>query len=259
MAKAKKKAAVKAKAPVKKAVKKAAKAVTKVAAKVVAKVVAKAAKVVAKKPASKAKAPKVAEKAAPAKAPKVAEKAAPAKAVAKAKPVKAAKKAAKAEASNGVPSEASSRLVAGDAAPSFSLPDQDGNVVSSDSLEGKSYVIYFYPKDDTPGCTREACGFRDDLGKFQARGVEVFGVSPDSAASHTKFIDKYGLNFTLLSDGDKTLANAYGVWTKKQNYGREYMGIERSTFLVGADGKIKKAWRSVKVDGHIPAVYDATA
>jgi len=243
MAKAKKKAAVKAKAPVKKAVQKAAKAVAKVAAKVVA----KAAKVVAKKPASKAKVPEAVAKAAPAKA------------VAKAKPVKAAKKAAGAEASNGSAAATSSRLVAGDAAPSFSLPDQDGNVVSSDSLEGKSYVIYFYPKDDTPGCTREACGFRDDLGKFQARGVEVFGVSPDSAASHTKFIDKYGLNFTLLSDADKTLANAYGVWTKKQNYGREYMGIERSTFLVGADGKIKKVWRSVKVDGHILAVYDATA
>jgi peroxiredoxin Q/BCP len=237
MAKAKKKATGKTKALVK-----------KVAAKV-AKVVGKT--LAAKKPAAKAKAPKAAPKPAPGRA--------VAKAKAPPRPAPKAKKAAPRSpdrSSNGA--AASTRLTAGDAAPSFSLPDQNGNVVSSDSLEGKSYVIYFYPKDDTPGCTREACGFRDDLGKFQARGVEVLGVSPDGAASHTRFIDKYGLNFTLLSDEDKALANAYGVWTKKQNYGREYMGIERSTFLVGTDGKIKKAWRSVKVDGHIPAVFEAT-
>jgi peroxiredoxin Q/BCP len=243
MAKAKKKAPGKAKALAKKLAVK------------VQKVVQKA---LAKKPAAKAKAP---AKPAPAKAAAKA-KAAPAKAAPVAKKLAPAAKKPASKASNGKsasPLPALSRLSAGDAAPRFSLPDQNGNVVASDSLEGKSYIIYFYPKDDTPGCTREACGFRDDLGKFQSRGVEVIGVSPDGAASHTRFIDKYGLNFTLLSDEDKTLANAYGVWTKKQNYGREYMGIERSTFLVGADGNIKKVWRSVKVDGHIPAVYEATA
>jgi peroxiredoxin Q/BCP len=150
-----------------------------------------------------------------------------------------------------------SGLGEGDRAPEFSLPDQNGNVVSSASLAGQPYVLYFYPKDDTPGCTREACGFRDDHGKFTGAGARVIGVSPDSEKSHARFAEKYGLSFTLLSDAEKALANAYGVWVMKQNYGREYMGIERSTFVVGADGKIKKVFRRVKVDGHVPAVFAA--
>jgi peroxiredoxin Q/BCP len=155
------------------------------------------------------------------------------------------------------PKETVSGLREGDSAPAFSLPDQNGNVVSSASLAGQPYVLYFYPKDDTPGCTREACGFRDDLGKFTGAGARVLGVSPDSETSHGRFAQKYGLSFPLLSDAEKTLAKAYGVWVMKQNYGREYMGIERSTFVVGGDGKIKKAFRRVKVDGHVPAVFAA--
>lgn len=142
-------------------------------------------------------------------------------------------------------------------APSFSLSDQAGRVVSSSSLAGKPYVLYFYPKDDTSGCTREACGFRDSLRGFGSKGVKIIGVSPDSEASHARFAGKYGLPFTLLADTEKTLARAYGVWAKKQNYGREYMGIVRSTFLVDKRGVVKKAWRGVRVDGHVDAVLDA--
>jgi peroxiredoxin Q/BCP len=115
-------------------------------------------------------------------------------------------------------------------------------------------VLYFYPKDDTPGCTKEACDIRDNFGRFGKQGLRVLGVSPDSQQSHAKFGKKYGLPFTLLSDPDKTLANAYGVWGPKKNYGKEYMGIVRSTFLIGADGEIKKAYRGVKVDGHADAI-----
>jgi peroxiredoxin Q/BCP len=142
----------------------------------------------------------------------------------------------------------------GKAAPTFSLPDADGNKVSLKDFAGKNVILYFYPKDDTPGCTREACAFRDDLGRFERAKVRVIGVSPDKPESHTRFRTKYGLPFTLLSDVDKVAANAFGVWVKKQNYGREYMGIERSTFLVDASGKVKRVWRNVKVDAHSQAV-----
>jgi peroxiredoxin Q/BCP len=148
-------------------------------------------------------------------------------------------------------------LSEGSRVPSFELPDQDGNVVSSSSLEGNPFVLYFYPKDDTPGCTKEACGFRDDIGKFSSKGVRVIGVSPDRPESHARFRDKYGLNFTLLSDADKKLIQACGVWVKKQNYGREYMGVERSTFLVGGDGIVRKVWRRVRVDGHVGEVLES--
>jgi peroxiredoxin Q/BCP len=149
---------------------------------------------------------------------------------------------------------------AGKAAPSFELTDEKVERVSSESLAGKPYLLYFYPKDDTPGCTKEACDIRDNFGRFGQQGLRVLGVSPDSGQSHAKFGKKYGLPFTLLSDPDKTLANAYGVWGKKQNYGKEYMGIIRSTFLVGADGTIKKSYRGVKVDGHVDAILsDAQA
>jgi thioredoxin-dependent peroxiredoxin len=145
---------------------------------------------------------------------------------------------------------------AGRKAPSFELSDQSGKVVSSASLAGKPYLVYFYPKDDTPGCTKEACDIRDNFARFGKQGLRVFGVSPDSTQSHSKFINKYGLPFTLLSDPEKSLAAAYGVWAEKSNYGKKYMGIVRSTFLVGADGVIKKAYRGVKVNGHVDAVLE---
>lgn len=147
----------------------------------------------------------------------------------------------------------------GDVAPSFELLDQSGTPLSSAALAGKPYVLYFYPKDDTPGCTTEACGFRDALPDFKKLGVRVIGVSPDSSSSHERFIAKYSLPFTLLSDPDKTLSAAYGVWAKKQNYGREYMGVVRSTFLIDARGVVQKAWRSVKVNGHVEQVQAAAA
>lgn len=150
-----------------------------------------------------------------------------------------------------------SGLGVGAQVPPFSLQDQDGATFDSKSLAGEPYVLYFYPKDDTPGCTREACGFRDELGKFRGLGVRVVGVSPDKPESHRRFREKYGLSFTLLSDAEKSLARTFGVWVMKKNYGREYMGIERSTFLVDASGKIKTVWRAVRVDGHVASVLAA--
>lgn len=147
----------------------------------------------------------------------------------------------------------------GDTAPSFALPDETGAEVSSAELAGSPYVLYFYPKDDTPGCTTEACGFRDALPDFEKLGVRVLGVSPDSPASHQRFRAKYELPFTLLSDADKALSNAYGAWALKKNYGREYMGVVRSTFLVDAGGVIRNVWRGVKVNGHIDKVQAAAA
>jgi peroxiredoxin Q/BCP len=145
----------------------------------------------------------------------------------------------------------------GDTAPSFALSDQAGAQVSSGELAGQPYVLYFYPKDDTPGCTTEACGFRDALPAFEKLGVRVIGVSPDSSASHERFRAKYELPFTLLSDTDKQLSNAYGAWALKKNYGREYMGVVRSTFLVDSEGVIRNAWRGVKVNGHVEKVQAA--
>jgi len=152
---------------------------------------------------------------------------------------------------------ASASLAEGSKAPAFSLPDETGTVVSSASLAGKPYVIYFYPKDDTPGCTKEACDFRDNLKAFNGAKVRVLGVSPDDPKRHAKFKEKYGLNFTLLSDVDKTLIGAYGIWIKKLNYGREYMGVQRSTFLIDKSGRVAKAWNGVRVPGHVEAVLAA--
>ena len=187
--------------------------------------------------------------------------AAPAKPATK-RPVasKQAKTTAAAKAPSKVKSEAAASspgLAVGSKAPAFSLPDETGTVVSSASLAGKPYVIYFYPKDDTPGCTKEACDFRDNLKAFNSGKVRVLGVSPDDPTRHTKFKAKYGLNFTLLSDVDKTLISAYGIWIKKLNYGREYMGVQRSTFIVDKSGKIAKAWNGVRVPGHVEAVLAA--
>ena len=149
---------------------------------------------------------------------------------------------------------ASPALAEGSKAPSFSLPDETGATVSSASLAGKPYVIYFYPKDDTPGCTKEACDFRDNLKAFNSAKVRVLGVSPDDSKRHAKFKEKYELNFSLLADTEKSLINAYGIWIKKLNYGREYMGVQRSTFLIDKAGKVAKAWLGVKVPGHVDKV-----
>lgn len=169
---------------------------------------------------------------------------------------KAAKRAKKA-APRATPASVSPAV--GDRAPSFALLDHRGKTLSSDELRGKPYVIYFYPKDDTPGCTTQACGFRDTEARFDDVGVRIVGVSPDSVASHQRFASKYGLPFTLLSDPEQELASQYGVWALKKNYGREYMGIVRSTFLVDAKGVIRKAWRAVRVSGHVAEVQSAAA
>lgn len=166
----------------------------------------------------------------------------------------AAPKAAKTASKAKDDASATVGIDVGDSAPSFVLQDHTGTVVSSESLRGSNYIIYFYPKDDTPGCTLEACGFRDSTPRFTAKGVKVLGVSPDSPEVHSRFRKKYGLGFPLLSDPEKTLAKAYGVWVKKQNYGREYMGVERSTFFVDRHGVVKKVWRRVRVPGHVDDV-----
>jgi thioredoxin-dependent peroxiredoxin len=142
----------------------------------------------------------------------------------------------------------------GDKAPTFTLPADDGSTVSLDDLRGKRVVLYFYPKDDTSGCTAQACEFRDALPSISGVGAVVLGVSPDPVSSHEKFKAKYDLNFPLLADEDHTVAEAYGVWKEKSMYGRKYWGIERSTFLIDADGVIEKAWRKVKPKGHAEMV-----
>jgi len=148
-------------------------------------------------------------------------------------------------------------LEVGDKAPDFSLPDQDGSTVTLKSLKGKQVVLYFYPKDDTSGCTKEACDFRDSLAPIKKAGAVVLGVSKDGKASHQKFIAKYGLPFALLSDEEVAVCTAYGVYKEKSMYGRKYMGIERSTFVIDATGRIKALFRKVKVPGHVDEVLAA--
>ena len=148
-------------------------------------------------------------------------------------------------------------LEVGTKAPDFSLPDQDGKRVSLKSFKGKQVVLYFYPKDDTSGCTKEACDFRDSLAPVTKAGAVVVGVSKDGQAAHQKFIAKYGLPFTLLSDEDAAVCTAYGVYKEKSMYGRKYMGIERSTFVIDATGRIKALFRKVKVPGHVDDVLAA--
>jgi peroxiredoxin Q/BCP len=145
-------------------------------------------------------------------------------------------------------------LQAGDVAPAFSLASDGGRRVDSKSLKGRRHVIYFYPKDDTPGCTREACAFRDKLPAFAKLDVPVFGVSADETKAHDKFVHKYGLNFPLLSDPEHKLLDAYGVWVEKSLYGRKYFGIQRSTFVVDARGRIEKVWEKVSPDSHAEEV-----
>lgn len=148
-------------------------------------------------------------------------------------------------------------LAIGDRAPELGIPDQDGKQVTLKDLKGKQVVLYFYPKDDTPGCTQESCDFRDSLAPIKKAGAVILGVSLDSQASHQKFIKKYTLPFPLLSDADKTVAQAYGVYKEKSMYGKKYWGIERSTFVIDQDGILKRIFRKVKVDGHVDEVLAA--
>jgi len=147
----------------------------------------------------------------------------------------------------------------GDAAPDFTLPSSSGNKVKLSSLKGKNVVLYFYPEDDTSGCTKEACAFRDNLPKFNNLDATILGVSKDSLDSHDRFIQKYGLNFTLLSDKDLVAHKLYGTWKEKNMYGRKYWGTERSTFVIDKKGVVRKVFRKVKVDGHETQVLEALA
>jgi peroxiredoxin Q/BCP len=146
------------------------------------------------------------------------------------------------------------QLEPGAAAPTFTLPDQDDKPVSLEDFKGSKVLVYFYPKDDTPGCTKEACQFNDNLHAFQRVGVPVLGISGDDAASHRRFRDKYGLRFPLLSDLDHRVMEAYGAWGEKTLYGKTSVGVLRSTFLIDEQGHIQRAWRNVKADGHADKV-----
>jgi peroxiredoxin Q/BCP len=145
----------------------------------------------------------------------------------------------------------------GKAAPGFALESDTGETVSLESLRGRPVVLYFYPKDDTPGCTTQACGIRDRWDEFERAGAVVLGVSPDDAASHARFREKYELPFPLLVDTGHATAEKYGVWVEKRNYGKTYLGVERSTFVIDADGKVAKVMRRVKPDTHADEVLAA--
>ena len=147
----------------------------------------------------------------------------------------------------------------GKPAPDFELQSDAGETIKLSALRGKPVVLYFYPKDDTPGCTAQACGIRDAYGEFQQAGTVVLGVSPDSEASHEKFKSKYGLPFTLLADPEHRVADEYEVWVEKKYMGKTYMGVERSTFVIDTDGTVKKALRNVKPDTHADTVLEALA
>jgi thioredoxin-dependent peroxiredoxin len=146
-------------------------------------------------------------------------------------------------------------LSKGNKAPSFNLLDDRGQAINSAALKGQRYVLYFYPKDDTPGCTKEACGFRDNLPAFTQSKVKIFGVSADSQAAHEKFVRKYGLNFPLLADTEHKLIKAYGVWVEKSMYGKKYMGIARSTFVINGDGVVEQVWEKVSPEQHAQEVH----
>ena len=149
------------------------------------------------------------------------------------------------------------KLKEGDPAPAFAANTNGGGRVSLSDFKGKQVVLYFYPRDDTPGCTKEACGFRDAFAEFRKKGAVILGVSVDPVKSHDKFVTKFKLPFTLLADEDKKIVEAYGVWGQKSFMGRKYMGIHRVTFLIGTDGRIKKIWPLVKPEEHSQEVLDA--
>jgi peroxiredoxin Q/BCP len=148
-------------------------------------------------------------------------------------------------------------LKEGAAAPAFTTKDAQGDTVRLQDFRGQKVVLYFYPKDDTPGCTKEACSFRDAFPKFKKRGIQVFGVSPDGEASHKKFAAKYKLPFTLLADTDHAISDTYGVYGQKKFMGRTYMGVNRTTFLIDEKGKIKKVFEKVKPEEHASEVLEA--
>jgi peroxiredoxin Q/BCP len=150
-------------------------------------------------------------------------------------------------------------IEAGELAPAFSLTADDGTKVRLADFKGRPVVLYFYPKDDTPGCTREACAFRDQHSRLKKLGAAVLGVSADDVESHAQFRDKYNLNFPLLADPGHKVADKYGAWREKNMYGKKSWGIQRSTFLIGANGKVAKVWKAVKVDGHDEHVLAALA
>jgi peroxiredoxin Q/BCP len=150
-------------------------------------------------------------------------------------------------------------LTEGDTAPDFALPTSGGGTLALHDLRGRRVILYFYPKDDTPGCTKEACAFRDIHDRIQQADAVVLGVSPDDVRSHDRFAAKYGLPFTLLADTDHAVAEKYGVWKEKNLYGKKYMGIERSTFLIDPDGRIARVWRNVKAEPHPQEVLEFVA
>lgn len=150
-----------------------------------------------------------------------------------------------------------SALNIGDKAPDFTLPTDGGGEITLSSFKGRKVIVYFYPKDSTPGCTTEACAFRDNMAAFNKADAQVIGISKDSVKRHDNFKAKQGLNFPLASDEDGAVCEAYGVWVQKKLYGREYMGIQRATFLIDEEGKIEKIWPAVKVKGHAEEVLAA--
>ncbi len=150
-------------------------------------------------------------------------------------------------------------IESGQNAPDFELPNQQGQPVKLSDQRGKPVVLYFYPKDDTPGCTKQACAFRDRRSEIEKAGAVVLGISPDDTDSHSAFVAKYQLNFPLLADPDHKVAESYGAWREKKQYGKAYMGLQRSTFLIDAEGVVRKTWKSVKVEGHDEAVLKALA
>ena len=149
------------------------------------------------------------------------------------------------------------KLQVGDKAPDFTAPTSGGAQISLSDYHGKNVILYFYPRDDTPGCTKEACAFRDGFAQFKQKDAVVLGVSPDSVKSHDKFVEKFKLPFTLVADEDKKISQSYGVWGEKSFMGRKYMGVFRVTFLIGPDGHIKKIWPAVKPDEHAAEVLAA--
>jgi peroxiredoxin Q/BCP len=145
----------------------------------------------------------------------------------------------------------------GQPAPDFTLPDQSGRELTLSQLKGSPVVLYFYPKDDTPGCTKEACAFRDAFGQYLAQGAKIVGVSPDGVESHARFARKFELPFPLLADPQRTVCQAYGVWKERTLYGRKSLGVERTTFVIDGGGILREVFRRVRVDGHSPAVLEA--
>jgi thioredoxin-dependent peroxiredoxin len=182
---------------------------------------------------------------------------APAKKAPKKKPAPAAKTKPATAKPPKKPTKAAGGLRPGGKAPDFDLPTDGSGRVSLKALRGQAVVVYFYPRDDTPGCTKEACGFNEALPDFSKVNATIVGISKDKEASHARFRDKYGLKFKLAADVDTQAAQAYGVWIEKSLYGRQYMGMDRATFLIDKTGVVRRVWRSVKVPGHVDEVLAA--